>query len=147
MAHVSGYVGTITFTGTMGDDVWKGGNSLSALKVTEWSINMTSGSFEAAAKSDPWVTTFTIGAEWTSTCTFLFQDSWGTNDSEALVRAATFTIKKAQIAFVSSGDSWTAQTANGYAIVKNMKVNDPLDAPVTMTVELEGEGPLLFTAG
>jgi len=137
MAHVSGYEGSLVL-GTAGDTEF--GPSATTVKVESWTIRQTVDSFTAMAKGDAWKTKFMTAADWTATCTFLLQTTMVSTELD--IRKDT-TAPKAMTAldFVTA----TGDKFEGTGWVSRVEIDDPVDGPAKVTVEIEGDGPLTST--
>lgn len=143
MAHISGFTGAIAFGGASSDTNFN--PAASSLTVQSWGLTQNTDTHEAYAKNESWATTFYAGSSWTGTATFLAEDALAANNMDFEIRAAgevgkAFT--SIQFEFVSGADYFT-----GSGIVTGMTMDNPLDGPVTVTVNFTGDGSLTATVG
>lgn len=140
MAHISGYDGSIVM-GTAGDTEF-GPSQTNTVKLQTWTVRQKVDTFTAMAKGDAWKAKFATAADWTATVTFLMQDA-AASDELAIRKAATAAKAMTNVDFITTGGD--KFEGSGYAA--GVDIDDPLDAPVTVTVEIEGNGALTYTAG
>lgn len=140
MAHLSGYTGNISFTGAASDTIFSPTLGTD-LEIQAWSIRQTTDEFGVSSKSEAWEVTFGTASEWTATATFLLEDSIvAPFDVEIRGSGTTDAEKTFDATFITT----TGEKYAGVGIVANIVTDDPLDGPVTVTVELEGNGELTF---
>ncbi len=138
MPLVSGYTGSLTWTGTESDVIFA--PATTDVKLQSWSIRQTTDEFGVSVKGDSWETTFGTASEWSATATYLLQDTIVAAGLSVEIRGASSGPKTFNGTFVTTtGESYT-----GIGFVTGMTTEDPLDGPVTVTVELEGDGKLEF---
>ena len=140
MAHQSGYTGSVAF-GTASATNYAP-NVSTGMKVTSWSVDQRTKSFQAYAKSEDFVTTFGTASEWIATVEFLVQDGALATDLEihdASNVAKTVTTAEFKLN-INANDFLT-----GSGVVTRLQFNDPLDGPVTATCEISGNGALAAT--
>ena len=139
MAHLSGYTGSLTYS-TPASNVLFSPTDASVI-LQSWTVTQTTDTHEAIAKGDIGVTTFPMASRWTGTATYLQQDTVAAaNDGDLAIREDS-TGKAIAVSFVTdTGDSY-----DGTGFVTSISTDDPLDGPVTVTVEFTGNGILAQT--
>jgi hypothetical protein len=142
MAHISGYTGSISFTG--GDDDAIFSPSSTEMKLTEWEVTQLTDSFGAFAKGEAWEAAFGAGSEWGGRLRFLPQDILALGEHEHFeIRESTKSSPKtftADFESVASGDKYT-----GSGIITGMRSVSPLEGPYEIEVNFEGDGALTYT--
>ena len=137
MAHLSGYTGTLTYTGSAAAELFAPTDT--SVKLQSWSVTQTTDTHEAIAKQDVGVTTFPMASRWVGTATYLQQSTAITG--ELAIREAASTGKTIAVSFLTdAGDSY-----DGTGFVTSIATDCPLDGPDTVTVEFTGNGILTQT--
>lgn len=140
MAYISGYEGSMGFTGTSGVVVFSPASDGSDLKLDSWGITMTTDDFGALALGDAWETGFVTASEWTGNATFQIQSGLETAGYSGLIRTAANLAKTFAATFVTrTGEEYT-----GSGNITNMSPEVRADGGVQIAVEFMGDGKLIF---
>ena len=138
MAYLSGYAGSVTFTGTQGAVIYN--PPATDIKVTRWEIDQETDTHEAKAKGDDWVETFAMASRFRGRLGFLLLAGSAVAGGSMEIRTAGSVGKT--IAFVLVAKAGTEFTGAGFLTA--MSTACPLDGPVEHTVSFIGNGALTF---
>lgn len=146
MAHISGYSGSLTFSGTASETVWAPAGGVAypggtSMQLMHWTVNSEQEFIRAFVKDQDWATTFPMVAGWRATMRFLIQDSIG-SDRDLEIRNALSASKSVTVTFVLFGNATTGKRLTGSGHLTGYMINDPIDGPAEATIEMIGNGPL-----
>lgn len=141
MGHISGYTGTVTFTGAVGVAVFA--PTTTEIKLEGWTLHQETDTFEAIAKGESHYARFGTVTRWRGTASFLVQaDLDTTTDAYLTIRTSGNASSKMIDLTLDTvgGKQW-----DGNAHLTNMTFDDPLDGPVKVDIEFVGTLTLVST--
>ncbi len=143
MAHLSGYEGSMTYTGTSSDTNFDAEDTLNDLALESWTITQETDSFKVFAKSEAFKTTFCTRSRWSGTATYVVESGvLALNGRNMEIRGDGIAAHKQ---FIGTFITATGDSYSGTALVVGMNTEDPLDGPARITVDFKGDGSLSFT--
>jgi len=138
MAHVSGYDGTISYTAAA--DAIFGPTDGTTVELESWTLRQTTDTFSAFAKGEAHKTKFATASDWTATVTFLIQDGLVSTELD-IRKAATAPKQVTSLQLHTTTQDFFA----GEGYVSSIEIDDPLDGPVRVTCEIEGNSAIVST--
>lgn len=146
MGHMSGFGGTLTLdtaSNTEFGPISTGGSA--DIGLQRWTVTAETDTFEAYAKGDSFVETFNTGTRWRATIEALMESTMAATNLDIRLdgqAAKTMGDGTDHVKFFTQGDNYLL----GKGFVTSVDFDDPLDGPVVVTIEMEGDGTLDFVS-
>lgn len=142
MAHLSGYLGSMTYTATSSDSNFDALDVLNDFALESWEVTQETDTFKVFAKSEAWKATFAMRSRWRGTATYLVEGGvLAANGRNMEIRGSGVGHKTFVGTFVTgSGEAYT-----GTGLIVGMNTDDPLDGPVRITVDMKGDGAFTYS--
>lgn len=146
MSHMSGYGGTLTLGTAAATEFGPVSTGVSPdIGIQRWVVIAETDTFEAYSKGESFVTTFNTGTRWRATIEALMESTMAAANLDIRLDeqiAKTMGDGTDHVKFFTQADNYLL----GKGFVTAVDFDDPLDGPVTATIEMEGDGALDFTS-